>query len=776
MFAVVLALLALPILAGGAWLVLIGGQPHYLLLGTLLAITAGLLWRRSRWAAVIYAGLLLETWLWALADAGADFWILLSRLGMLLVLGCGFLLPAVRRGLTTGPKLRSGATIAPVAAVLLLGGTALAGMLADDGIAPTPAASLPVPVAVAEADWAHYGGDEGGSRYSGLAQIDTTNVSGLEVAWIYHTGDYPPPGGQRPRRLEVTPLKVGDLLYICTSASRVIALDAETGRRRWQYDPQVDLSAVDMSLACRGLTYHAEAGLPAEQACATRIFTATVDARLIAIDAHTGQPCRDFGTDGAVDLTKGLGPVIAGYWAVSSPPVVVSGKVIVGGRVSDGQFVGEPGGPIRAYDARTGAFAWAFDPGNPTDHGFPPPGKYFVRGTPNSWAPMSVDPKLGLVFVPTGNATPDYWGGHRTPLDDRYSSAIIALDAETGAERWTFQTTHHDLWDADVASQPTLLDVVRGGRTIPALLQPTKRGQLFLLDRRTGEPVADVRERPVPQTSVAGERPAPTQPFSVGLPALDGLPLRESDMWGLTPFDALWCRIRYRQAHWEGTLTLPSEQTYIQMPGGLGGMNWGGATVDPARGTAYVPWVRLPMLNRLVRREAADHMGLKPLGPGGSVGGAVAQAGTPYAAVAAPFASPLGVPCLAPPYGLMSAIDIGSGQMLWTRRLGLASGSRIAGVPVALPVSMGTPLSGGVLATRGGLLFVGATGDTRFRAIDARSGRTLWSAPLPAAGNATPMTYLAPRSHRQIVVVAAGGHPMLQTRPGDAIVAFALRR
>ncbi len=775
-FAGGLVAFALPLIFGGVRLILLGGSFYYLALGAVLVLCGVMLWNGNRWSAVAYAMMLLVTWLWALIDAGIDFWILLSRLGGPLVLGCGFLLPAVRRTLTVGPHLRRGAMVASAATLAILALTGIAGWVADRPAAPVADGQSSAATPGAAADWLHYGGDEGGGRYSHLDQIDVANVERLEVAWTYRTGDFPPPAGSRPRRLEVTPLKVGDALYLCTSASKVIALDAENGDERWVFDPKVDLSQVDVSLACRGVAFHASTEAAETEACAARIFTATVDARLIAIDARTGQRCGDFGTNGEVDLTEGLGAVIPGYLGSSSAPVVARGKVIVGGRVSDGQFVGEPGAPIRAYDANTGAFAWAFDPGNPNEHGFPEPGKHFTRGTPNSWAPMSVDSERGLVFVPTGNATPDYWGGHRTPLDDRYSSAVIALDAETGDARWTFQTTHHDLWDLDVASQPTLVDVVRDGRTVPALLQPTKRGQLFLLDRTTGLPIADVEERAVPQGAAPGDWLSSTQPFSVGMPALDGLPLTESNMWGLTPFDALWCRINFREARWEGTLTPPSVQTYLQMPGGLGGMNWGSATVDPARGLAFVPWVRLPMINRLVPRQDADQMGLKSLRAGGSVGGAVAQEGTPYAAIAAPFSSPLGVPCAAPPYGLISAIDLKTGHLLWTHRLGLASNSRVAGIPMSLPITMGVPLAGGALATQGGLIFVGAAGDNRFRALDANSGNTLWSVRLPAAANATPMTYVAPRSQRQTVVVAAGGHPMIQAQSGDYIIAFTLKK
>jgi quinoprotein glucose dehydrogenase len=364
----------------------------------------------------------------------------------------------------------------------------------------------------------------------------------------------------------------------------------------------------------------------------------------------------------------------------------------------------------------------------------------------------------------------------RTKLDETYASAVIALDAETGDARWVFQTTHHDLWDYDVASQPSLVDLQVKGETVPALLQPTKRGQLFLLDRRNGRPLTDIEERPVPQTDVPEEHTSETQPFSTGMPALDGLPLGERDAWGLTPYDALWCRVAFKKARWLGALTPPSVQPYLQMPSGLGGVNWGGATIDPDRKLAFVAWSRAALLDRLIPRDEADRLGIKPIGPGGSVGGIVAQAGTPYASSAMPFMSPLGVPCIAPPYGMVSAIDLQTHALVWSRRLGTAEDSRVAGVKSGVKLTMGLPLLGGALATRGGLLFVGAVADNALRALDAATGLTLWKAPLPAGANATPMTYWSAASNRQFVVVAAGGHPMIQSQPGDYIFAFALEK
>jgi membrane-bound PQQ-dependent dehydrogenase (glucose/quinate/shikimate family) len=776
-FAALLVLLGLPLLAGGCWLVALDGSPYFVAVGLGLVVSGILLWRGSRWSVVLFAAMLLATWVLALAEAGFDFWVLLARLGFLIVLGTGFLLPWVRRNLTSGPHVRHGGLLATAATVLLLGATAVIGWVEGDPAeqrAPAEAGQSALPATrTADIDWQNYGNDPGGTRYSPLDQINRSNVNQLTLAWTYRTGDYPPPAGP-VRRLEVTPIKIGDSLYLCSGRNKVVALDAGSGRERWSFDPHVDTS-IDPGSSCRGVAYHKRAAVAGTD-CVERILEATQDARLLAVDARTGRPCRGFGSNGQVDLTAGLGHVIPGYVSVSSAPVVVRDKVVVGSRISDGQFVGEPGGAIRAYDVVTGELSWVFDPGNPADNRLPADGKTLVRGTPNSWAPMSADPALGLVFVPTGNATPDYWGGFRTALDDRYSSAVIAIDVETGRERWTFQTTHHDLWDYDVSSQPSLIDLPIGGRIVPALLQPTKRGQLFLLDRRTGRPLAPIVERPAPQDGVPGERLAPTQPYSVGMPALDGLPVSESGLWGLTPYDDLWCHIRFRQAKWDGPMTAPSDRFYLQMPSSLGGMNWGSATIDPDRGVAYVPWNTMPMRNRLMPRKEADDRGVKPIGPGGEVGGVVAQAGTPYGSIAAPFVSPFGVPCVAPPYGRLSAIDLRSRRIVWTRRLGLASANRVAGVRMSLPILMGVPISGGSLATRGGLVFIGAVGDNQFRAFDARTGETLWKAHLPAAANATPMSYMTSPNGKQMIVVAAGGHPMMQTDPGDYIMAFTLKK
>ena len=450
------------------------------------------------------------------------------------------------------------------------------------------------------------------------------------------------------------------------------------------------------------------------------------------------------------------------------------GRVVLGGWVTDGQYVGEPSGVIRAFDATTGAFAWAWDMGRPDDHGLPLPDKGFTRGTPNSWAPISADEDLGLVYLPMGNATPDYYGGYRNAVDDKYSSSVVALDAETGALHWSFQTAHHDLWDYDVASQPTLVDLPGG---VKALLQATKRGEIFMLDRRTGTPLAGVEERAVPQGGVQGEKLAPTQPFSIGLPSFAGPMPTEARMWGLTPFDQLWCRIKFREARFEGTMTpLGTDRPTLTYPGFLGGMDWGGVSVDLSRNLMIVNSNRVGNYNRLIPRAEADRLGIKPFSARGHdyAGGPVAQAGTPYAVSVAPFLSPLLVPCTQPPYGMISAVDLTTKQLVWSKPFGTGQDSGPLTIPSHLPFTMGVPNIGGSVATKGGLFFIGSSQDKYLRAFETASGREVWRARLPAGGQATPMTYWSAASGRQFVLIAAGGHGGLLTTPGDSVIAYAL--
>jgi quinoprotein glucose dehydrogenase len=635
--------------------------------------------------------------------------------------------------------------------------------------APSVSLATPAYLAGPAGEWRHYGSDIGGTRFRPLTQLNPQNVGKLTEAWRVRLA--PAPGGATPS-FEVTPLKIGNSVYVCTALNDILSLDAETGKLNWRFRANIDSKGLSIG-ACRGLAYFRVPG--ATGTCNERIITNTVDARLIALDAASGRRCQRFGYRGETSLQVGMLPAGPGYYYPSSAPTIVRGKIIVGGQVRDNQYWGEPSGVIRAYDAVTGRFAWAFDVGRPNDHGERRDGQRYTPTTPNSWAPMSGDESLGLVYAPTGSASPDYFGGKRRPFDEKYASAVIALDAETGAIRWMFQTAHHDLWDYDVASQPTLVDIRVPAGVQHALIHPTKRGEIFVLDRATGRPLTPVEEKPAPQNGIApGERLSPTQPYSVGMPSFRGHDWHERDMWGVTAIDQLWCRIKFRQARYEGPLTPIGLTPSIQYPGSIGGMDWGGVSVDPERGLMVVNSARVGNYNRLLTRAEADQIGLKP-SPGGKVTpGASAQANTPYGAYVVPFLSPLGIPCNAPPYGLLTVVDMHSGKVLWSKPLGTARDSGPRGLSTGLPIPMGLPNLGGSVTTRGGLVFIAASTERTFRAFDVQTGSEVWSARMPSRAQATPSSYWSNASGRQFVVIAVGGNKALQSKTADYIIAYAI--
>lgn len=724
----------------------------------------------------IYGLFLLITIAWAIMEAGFSGWALAPRLTFFAVIGLVFLLPPIARRLGTSPLSRPVFALGGLTAAILAGwvGHHALGYAAQDpalalGTVPVPAAR-PVADSAVEGDWRYFGNDQGGSRFSSLDQINTENVAGLEVAWTYRTGQA---RDGTMGFLEVTPTKIGDTLYLCTPTSDVIALDAETGEQRWRYNAGINRDGF-VSSQCRGVAY-VETATPQSGPCAARIITNRMDAKLIALDARTGALCPSFGDGGIVDLTTGMGEVGKNYYFVSSAPVVVRGKVVLGGWIADNQKVDSPSGVIRAFDVITGQFAWAFDIGRPGNTAMPGEGETFTRGTPNAWAPMSADPELGLVYAPMGNPPPDFFGGHRRPFDEQYGSSLVAIDVETGLPRWNFQTTHHDLWDYDVASQPVLADFPIAGGMRKAVIQGTKRGEIFVLDRATGEPLSEVEERPVPQGGFApGESLSPTQPFSVGMPTLTGPDLGEWQMWGLTPFDQLWCRTRFREARYEGSFTPPGLTPNIVWPGYGGGLNWGSMTLDRDRNMLVVMSVRNPFITQLIPRAEADARGLEPMNSGSRKVGSQdsAMEGTPYGLVAGPMLSPLGVPCIEPPFGVLTTIDLATRRVVWQRPVGDATHMGPLGMSSHLPFEIGLPLIGGSMVTRGGVTFMAAAVDNSFRAFDTETGQTLWQTSLPAGGNAVPMAYSAPVSGRQTVVIAAGGHYAAQR--GDYIIAYAL--
>lgn len=625
-------------------------------------------------------------------------------------------------------------------------------------------ACLLVPLAhAAGEDWQAYGGSAAGTRFSRATQITPANVQRLRLAWSYRL---PPPVETVAHpyvAFEGTPLEVDGTVYFCTPNSAAVALDAQSGAQRWIFAPQ--LRKWGGFRACRGVAYY-RSPEPA-RSCPERIVVATVDARLYAVDAHTGALCRDFGQGGWIDLLTDMGPMTPGVFTPTSAPTIVRGRIVIGGMVMDNGQTSNPSGVVRAFDALSGALSWAWDLDHPQRHGAPPAGEIYSRNTPNAWGPFSADEELGLVFIPTGNSNPDYYGAHRSAQSEKYSSSVVALEADTGTVRWSFQTTHHDLWDYDVGSQPVLVDLATAGGTVPALIQPTKRGETFVLDRRTGTPLMPVTEEPAPAGNVPGDPTAKTQPFSSGIASLAGPALSEKDMWGLTPLDSLWCRIKFREARYEGALTPPTAgRPWIYSPGWMGGSDWGGVSVDESRNVLVAVSLRMANYDQFVSGEQARHIRPSLITP---------QVGSPFAGLLSDyFHSPLGMPCQRPPYGVISAIDLRNGTLLWSHPLGTSRSNGPLGLPIRLPVAipMGNVTLGGNLLTASGLIFVGATLDRYLRALDERTGQELWRASLSAAAFATPMSY--ERQGRQYVLIAVGGNSKFGPNHGLFVQAFAL--
>ncbi|HET9232074.1 MAG TPA: pyrroloquinoline quinone-dependent dehydrogenase, partial [Vitreimonas sp.] len=519
----------------------------------------------------------------------------------------------------------------------------------------------------------------------------------------------------------------------------------------------------------------------AASACGTRIISGTLDGRLIAVDARTGQLCADFGTNGAVDITVGMGEVLPGMVSITSPPVIVRGVVITGHQVLDGQYANAPSGVIQGFDAVTGAHRWAWDMERPDRTGQPPQGETYARGTPNMWTMAAGDEALGLVYLPMGNAAADYWSSHRSPAMNAHSTALVALNAETGREAWTFQTVHMDVWDYDLGSQPTLVDFPTASGVVPAVILASKQGEMYVLDRRTGAPLHEVEERPVPSGGLEPGLRTSTQPFST-FHTLRFPDLTERDMWGMSLIDQMFCRIAFRQASYEGIYTPPTTATrWIQYPGYNGGSDWGGIAVDPRRGVIVANYSDMPNYNRLVPRDEANRRGWAPRDQarGGDMGSGAEGAGDPQWGV--PFAIDVnagwrvpstGLLCKEPPYGGIRAIDLRTGRTIWDRPFGTARRNGPWNIPSMLPFDIGTPNNGGAAVTAGGLIFIAAATDNLFRAIDIETGETVWQDVLPAGGQANPMVYEI--NGRQYVIIMAGGHHFMETPAGDYVIAYAL--
>jgi quinate dehydrogenase (quinone) len=778
---------------GGMRLVALHGSWYFLVAGVAMLASAVQFMRLKPSAVIVYGAVFAGTVIWAPLDAGLDFWPLVSRLMLpagLMVLAL-LTWPALRRAEAAQPASKG---VYGLAALLALGMAAtFAAMFQPHptvAFQGTPTSIVPIAPGAAQKDWSSYGNTPAGTRFVALDQITRNNVKELQVAWTFHTGDTPiSPTGNGAEDQE-TPLQIGDRIYLCTPHNNVIAVDADSGRKIWE---RAINARAQVWNRCRGLAYFdatqplaqptvagatpvAPVSLAAGANCRRRLLMNTIDARLVAIDADTGALCDGFGEGGFVNLKAGLGAADDPKYQLTSAPTMAGTTVVVGGRVADNVQTDMPGGVLRGFDVITGRMRWAFDPGRDDPNAQLQPGQTYARSTPNSWAPMTYDPALNTVFIPMGSSSVDLWGANRTPLDHRYATSVLALDATTGREKWVYQTVHNDLWDFDVPMQPSLVDFPRAdGSTTPAVVFGTKSGQIFVLDRRTGKPLTRVEERPVAKGTIPGEQYADTQPFSVGMPRIGADTLKESDMWGATPFDQLMCRISFKSMRYEGLFTAPGTDVSLSFPGSLGGMNWGGLSFDPIHHVAFVNDMRLGLWVQMTPQQSGN----TPAGNGGEAVntgmGAVPLKGTPYAVNKNRFMSPLGIPCQKPPFGTLSAVDLTTHKLLWQVPVGTVQDTGPLGMRMHMAMPVGMPTLGGTLATQGGLVFIAGTQDYYLRAFDSATGREVWKARLPVGSQGGPMSYVSPKTGRQYVLISAGGARQSPDR-GDYVIAYALKR
>jgi len=787
---VIVTLAGLFFAVGGGKLVSLGGSWYFLLAGIGLVIAGLLIIRRKPLGALLFGLIFVLSAIWAIWDAGFEFWPLISRL---LAIAVGSIVVAL-----SFPLLRRSAGRTPaygasfgLALILAIGtGAAFYGMfIPHPPVVATGAgpARTPVDPAQEQKNWEAYGNTSGGSRFAALDQINLDNVGDLKVAWEYHTGDTPISPGANGAEDQETPLQVGDRVFVCTPHNNVISIDADTGKEIWKAEINAKSS---VWMRCRGLAYF-DATRALEQPsapnstpvtavnvapgalCERRILMNTITAELIALDADTGAFCPDFGTNGRVDLKVGMGQAADPSYVLTSAPTLAGTTVVVGGRVADNVSTDMPGGVMRGFDVVTGQLRWAFDPGNPNITLLPPPGESYTRSTPNVWASMSYDPASNTVFMPVGSPSVDLYGATRTDLDHKYGASMLALDATTGREKWVYQTVHNDLWDFDVPMQPSFIDFPKAdGTTVPALVFGTKAGQLYVLDRATGQPLTKVDDVPVKPGNIPNEPYAPTQKLSVGMPQIGAKTLTESDMWGATPFDQLLCRIAFKGMRYDGVYTVPGTDLALNFPGSLGGMNWGGLSTDPNSNYIFVNDMRLGLWIQM--KEAAPTKAVNSGGESVNTGmGLVPMKGTPYAVDKNRFLSALGIPCQAPPFGSLTAIDMKTQKIAWQVPVGTVEDTGPLGIKMGLPIPIGMPTLGGTLATQGGLIFIAGTQDFYLRAFSTATGKEVWKARLPVGSQGGPMTYKSPKTGKQYVIISAGGARQSDIR-GDYVIAYAL--
>ncbi|MEF0944094.1 glucose/quinate/shikimate family membrane-bound PQQ-dependent dehydrogenase [Rhizobium sp. BR 362] len=770
---VLLAIIGLFLGGGGLWLVMLGGSFFYLVAGLMFIVTAILVFMRKVAALWLYAILVLVALVWAIWEVGFDWWQLGPRGGLIILIGLWLLTPWIRRPL--GFRSPAGVDYAanpwPLAIPLIVSIlVAIYSMTTDphdrSGDLPTTvAANAPMGGDVPNGEWHQYGRTPFGQRYSPLDQINVQNVANLKEVWRYETGDVKRPDDVGETTYQVTPLKVGNTLYLCTPHNLAIALDAQTGKEKWKFDPRSGMNPDRQHQTCRGVTYYRDQTATAGAPCAERVYLPTSDARLIALDAANGNICTSFADKGVLHLEAGMKYNPAGYYYSTSPPVAVAGKLIIGGAVNDNYSTQEQSGVIRAFDINTGALIWNWDSGNPDQTTPLPAGQTYTTNSPNSWSVFSADQALGLVYVPLGNQVPDQLGMGRSANVERFSSSVVALDINTGQLKWVQQFVHHDLWDMDVPAQPVLFDMTKtDGTVVPALVASTKQGDIYVLDRRTGAPLIPFKEIPAPGGAIPEDHTAPTQPISDL--TFSPSPLQEKDMWGVTLFDQLACRIAFHRYKYEGRYTPPSLQGSIIYPGNFGTFNWGSVAVDPERQIMFGMPTYLAFTSRLVPRANVPPRGQDEKG---SEQGLNRNDGAPYGVYMGPFLGPLGIPCQAPPWGYVAGVDLRSGKIAYKHKNGTVHDM----TPLPLPFKVGVPGIGGPIITKGGVAFLGAAVDNYLRAYDVTSGRQLWQARLPAGGQATPMTYTA-GDNKQYVVMVAGGHGSIGTKPGDFVIAYRL--
>ncbi|KTR89486.1 membrane-bound PQQ-dependent dehydrogenase, glucose/quinate/shikimate family [Pantoea dispersa] len=778
----VLAILGVALLYMGGKLLMMGGSAFYALMAVGLLITAILLFRNQRSALSLYAVLMWITLAWMIWEVGFDKWQWIPRGDLFGVIGLWLAMPWVVKPLYQGQRRFHGLLGSTVAIMIVL----VIGLCFYD---PLPQAGTITNAREqnseqgASADWTAYGGTADGLRFSALNQISKENVRNLEVAWTYHTGDLRQDNDATEYTFEATPLKANGMLYFCTPHNEVHALDPQSGAVKWKYTPAKDRSYLQQHQTCRGVSYYAGAPVAAQDTAATpamcrkRIFNATTDARLIALDADSGKPCADFGNNGVVDLHANMGEVRPHALMQTAAPLVAGNLVIVGGSVMDNGFnSGNPSGVIRAYDVQSGRLVWNFDPANPQNTAPIAAGQTYPQDTPVAWGTLSADLKNGLVYVPFGNASPDELGIERDANSntEKFRDALVALDLQTGAFKWRYQSSHHDLWDRDNPSQPSLVDIDYQGQKQPVVILPTKTGNLFVLNRLTGQPVYPVNDVKVStEGGVPGEKFAATQPVS----SLNFIPqpLTEKSMWGITPFDQMACRMDFRSLRYDGNPWTPAtEGGSLVFPGNIGVFNWGSVAVDPQRQMLIAAPVRLAYKYNLIKRTPAT-----------ATERLFTKDGQPYwnenfhgdyAIHIQQLASGLGIPCIAPPWGRMVGVDLKTGKTEWLRRVGTTKNLKTSFLPGRFPIGfpMGMVAHGGPLLTAGDLVFHGATADNFIRAYDSTTGELLWQQELSAGAQATPSTYMG-SDGKQYVVIAAGGHGSLGTKAGDSVVAFRLK-